>query len=213
MFKNRKEAAKILAEKLNRFRDEDVIVLAIPRGGISLGAVISDRLHCPLGVVFSKKIGHPSNKEFAIGAVSPNGHTLNIYHKKVPQEYIDKEVVRMKHLMAEEAALWHEYIFTGELEGKVVIIVDDGIATGSTLLACIHMVSAYGPDYVIVAVPVAPASIIPIIRKEVSEVICLKIVDNFCSIGEHYQDFSKVKDKEVLHLLRRSAIKFTQISK
>lgn len=138
LIKDRTEAGFLLSEKLKKYQNTNSVILAVPRGGVPLGFVISKTLHLPLDIVLSKKIGHPNNKEFAIGAVSLDSMILD-EHPEIPKKYIDHENNKLRQLLQEKYELYSGNRKPIDIENKNVILVDDGIATGNTLLASIAM--------------------------------------------------------------------------
>jgi len=200
MFRNREEAGTLLAGKLKKFSHQDGIVLAVPRGGIPVAYVVARELGMPLDLVLTKKIGHPQNKEYAIGAVSPTDYFV-ISHEDVTENYILEEIrkirIRLKQM---------QYRFTGgdvqeSVEGKTVIIIDDGMATGNTLMSTVHMLRKAKPAKIVVAVPVASASAVKKLSEEADEVIAHFIPWNFQGVGAYYEDFHQVSDEEVIYFL------------
>lgn len=200
MFKNRKEAGFLLAEKLIHYKDTDSIILAVPRGGVPVGCEVAKILKLPLDIVLSKKIGHPYNREFAIGAVSLDSQIIN-EHSDVPEEYIEKEIVKLRKSLKEKNTLLRGNLPPISIEGKNVIIIDDGIATGNTLLVSIAMLRKKNPAKIIVAVPVLPYSTINVIEENSDEFIYLMAPRNFRGVGGFYEDFQQVDDKEVIQIL------------
>ena len=200
VFKNRKEVGLLLADQLEKYRNTNSIVLAIPRGGVPVAYEISKKLKLPLDVILSKKIGHPYNKEFAIGAVSLE--TMVVHkHSEVSEEYINSEVTQLRKQLKEKYKLYRGNYQPLAVKGKNIILVDDGIATGSTLLASIAMLRKSNPSKIIVAVPVAPEDAIVTFQVEADEFICLTSSKYFNSVGEFYEDFRQVEDDEVIHML------------
>lgn len=203
MFKNRTEAATLLAAKLEKYKNKDGIVLAVPRGGVPIGYIVAKALNFPLEIVLAKKIGHPDNPEFAIGSVSLNGVLTDDAEKNGPHNYyIQKEAQRLTKILHEKFNLYMGNKKTADLKNKTVIIVDDGIATGNTILATIDSVKKSGPKEIIVAVPVAPASTLQKISMHVNELVCLLVPEDFQSVGRFYHDFSEVNDYDVIRFLR-----------
>lgn len=205
LIKNRKEAAEKLAEKLLKYKDDDGIVMAIPRGGVPVGHEISERLNWPLEIVLSKKIGHPTNKEYAIGAVSLTGRIVN-NEIPVSEDYIDTET---KNIRNELLNKYHKYMHDQEplsITGKTVILTDDGVATGHTLLSTIDLLKRDKPAKIVVAIPVSSPGAMRKIEERVDEAICLACPENFRSVGQFYQTFDQVTDQEAIAQLhdRRS---------
>ena len=199
--RNRKEGANLLADRLEKYRGEQGVVLAIPRGGVPVAAPIAKQLGMPLEVTLSKKIGHPSNPEFAIGSVSLGGVTVD-ERADVPREYIESEVSRIRE------SLRHKYrLFMGNrehvpLKDQLAIVVDDGVATGKTLLATIELIKKEAPRKIVVAVPVASPTAYDRIDSMVDEVVCLLVPPYFQAVGQFYDEFSQVSDELVIKLLK-----------
>lgn len=194
----------MLAHHLNKYRGREGVVLAIPRGGVPVAAPIAQKLGMPLEVVLSKKIGHPNNPEFAIGAVSLD--TVSVDERaEVPHDYIEEQVVQIREKLRQKHRL-----FMGErkhvpLQGKLAILVDDGIATGRTLISTIELVKKEQPDKIIVAVPVAPESAVRHIEAMVDEMVCLLVPPFFQAVGQFYEEFTQTPDEEVIALLQNQA--------
>ena len=205
MFKDRIDAGTQLAEKLLAFKSQNVVVLAIPRGGLPLGAIVAKALNAPLDVALTKKIGHPYNKEYAIGAVSLENIILSDAIG-VTKGYIEEETVRLRKKLKERHKQYYKNNEPQSLKDKTVIIIDDGIATGNTILVTIELVNMQNPDKIIVAIPVAPPSTVRKLEAspEVDEVICLETPYNFHAVGQVYQEFFQVSDQEALNLLEES---------
>ena len=202
-FENRVDAGKKLAAKLEKYKGEDVIVLALPRGGVVLGYEIAKSLGAPLDLVITRKIGHPDNPEYAICAVAEDGHTLcnEVERSNINDEWFDKVVVEEQ----EEAKRRRKLYLKGKrknIKGKTVIIVDDGIATGLTLGLAIKEVKHDDPKKIIVAVPVAPREAVDEISREVDEFVSLYVPQIYLgAVGAYYDSFEQVSDEEVVRLL------------
>lgn len=200
MFKDRLQAGAMLAAKLNKFKNENGIVLAIPRGGIPVAYAVAKELGYPLEVVLTKKIGHPMNKEYAIGAASLTDHFI-IPHENVTQEYIDNELKKVRSRLKE---MYHKFMGDKEPEsisGKTVIVIDDGIATGNTLLGTVNVLRKSKPAKIIIGVPVASERAVEMLSDEVDEVIAVLVPEEFFGVGAFYEDFEQVSDEEVLYYL------------
>ena len=202
MFQDRTDAGIQLAEKLTFYKNRDVVVLAIPRGGLPLGAIVAKALNAPLDVALIKKIGHPNNKEYAIGAVSLESvitsDTVNI-----PKRYIEEETSQIRDLLTQRYKQYYKEGKPHDLMDKVVIIVDDGIATGNTLLATVELIHKHKPKASVVAIPVAPPSSLNKLEDSphVNEVICLETPYNFMAVGQFYEEFDAVSDQEAIEIL------------
>ena len=204
MFKNRVEAAKLLLKQLTNYgNNKDVVIVTIPRGGVPIGKILSNSLKAPLEIVLSKKIGNPFHKEFAIGAVTLTDRILSPVAADAPQEYIDDETERIRQLLSQRQIMYYGVRKPMNLSNKVIIIVDDGVATGNTLISSIKLLNKMNPRKIIVALPVSPPETLKTIKelKEVNEVICLLTPPDFYSVGQFYEDFSPVSDDEVVKLL------------
>lgn len=202
MFKDRIDAGRQLAQTLRHFKDKDVIVLAIPRGGLPLGAIVANELNASLDVALSKKIGHPYNKEYAIGAVSLENSILT-KAMGVTKSYIEEETAIIRKKLKERYEKYHKNRPPLKLEKKTVIIIDDGMATGNTILVTVALIRLQNPKQIIVAVPVASSSAVQscIESKDINEVICLTTPPNFRSVGQYYENFDQVTDEEAIELL------------
>jgi putative phosphoribosyl transferase len=198
---NRKEAGILLSEKLKKYQDTNSIVIAVPRGGVPVAYEIALKLHLPLDIILSKKIGHPMNKEFAIGAMTMDT-TIIDEHPEVSKQYITDEIIRLKELLREKYKLYMGDREPLEINEKNVIVVDDGIATGNTLLASISMLRKRKPAKLIVAVPVLPLDALEIFKQKTDEFVYLITSSNFRSVGAFYDQFYQVEDDEVIQMLR-----------
>ena len=205
MFKDRTDAGKQLAQKLLNYKNKEVVVVAIPRGGLPLGAIIADAINAPLDVVLTKKIGHPLNKEYAIGAVSLE-HKFITESVDASLSYIDEEVRRIRELLRQRQDQYYKNTTPKDLKNKIVIIVDDGLATGSTMLATIPLIKEKEPSKIVVAVPVASASALEKINNSpfVDEVVCLLVPSNFKAVGQYYMEFYAVMDTTAIQILEES---------
>jgi len=205
MFLNRAEAGNLLANELTDYiNNDDVVIMAIPRGGVPIGYTISKKLHLPLEIVLSKKIGHPYNKEYAIGAVTLKSKILSDAAYEVSDVYIEEETKRIRKLLKKRQTLYYGDKKPMKLKNKRVILVDDGVATGNTVISCIHLIEKLDPDKIIIALPVAPPSAIKSIKEisDIENVICLHEPRNFSAVGQFYQYFDQVNDQEVIQLLK-----------
>ncbi len=206
VFHDRVDAGKKLADKLSQYRSKDVVVLAIPRGGVVVGFEVAGDLGAPLSVIVPRKMGAPGNPELAIGAVTEEGDTYidsiiveslgvtQAYIDEVKQEEVEEIKRRMKTYVGDKQR--------PEIQGKIVILVDDGIATGATMKAAIRTVRRHGPAEVVVAVPVAPPETIESLKELADSVVCLETPSFFYAIGQFYREFDQVSDTEVIRLLR-----------
>lgn len=202
MFTDRKEAGMLLAKQLERYKnDKNALVLAIPRGGIIPANEISKTLNLPLEIILVKKIGAPDNKEFAIGAVCLDDYILTS-KSYADERYLESEIQRLRNIIREQLTYFSGNRKPLELEGKKVIIVDDGVATGTTLELVIAIVQQKKADQIIVAVPVAAADALARIKHKVTNVICLETPFYFQAVGQHYSTFEQVEDETVKVILK-----------
>jgi len=199
IFTDRIAAAQLLLQPLKKWKSTNAIVLAIPRGGVPLAAVIAKHFQWQLDLIMVKKIGMPGQPELAIGAVSPEGEVLDPRFHTDPQ-YLTQEIQRIRsQLMSKYFSL------TGRkkpcsIQDKTVILVDDGIATGNTMAAAVDLARHHGAKEVVVAVPVASESAFRKMVKQADAVICLAHPADFISVGQYYEDFSQVDDDTVHRL-------------
>jgi len=203
MFKDRREAGRALAQNLLEYKDDkNAIVLAIPRGGVVPGNEIAKYLGLPLELIIVKKIGHPANPEFAIGSASLNDYMIT-GKDGVSYDYFEEEVKRLRKKMTGQFEKFIGNRKPLDLQNKKVIIVDDGAATGTTLLMVIELVKKSHPKEIIVAIPVAPAETADNIDRSVSKLVCLEIPYNFNAVGEVYEEFAQVEDDEVAAIMQK----------
>jgi len=206
MFKDRNDAGRQLAEKLAQYRGQDAVVLALPRGGVVVGREIAKTLGLPLDIVVTRKIGHPNNPEYAIGAVDNMGATIlnDAEAATVNQAWLADEI---KREIQEAMRRVKEYRGNRKpivISGKTALIVDDGIATGLTMRLAVRSVMAQNPARTVVAVPVAPVETINDLRREADEVIVLEPPEKFLgAVGAHYIEFEQVGDDTVIRLLHQ----------
>lgn len=204
MFWDRADAGKQLADKLLRYRGQDAIVLALPRGGVVVGSEIAHVLGLPLDIVVTRKIGHPNDPEYAICAVDENGEFLcnESERASVNQTWLQEEAQRQQTEAQRRSSVYRGKKKAADLKGKAVIITDDGIATGLTMRLAIKGVKTHHPKTVIVAVPVAPSDVVQKIKREVDECVVLEPPEQFLgAVGAHYEHFDQVEDTEVVHLM------------
>ena len=221
LFLDRTQAANMLTEKLRPLAEKELrgqkdsqqqqlIILAIPRGGVVTGDVIASALNAKLDIVVSRKVGAPYNSELAIGAVMHDGtffpNSDIIERLSLPQEYIDEQISaqmkeierRLRQFRANKGQYYH-------IQGKTIVLVDDGIATGATIFAAIEWIRRQNPKELIVAVPVAPRDTVNKLRQMVDKVVVLHAPELFEAVGAFYQDFSQVSDDEVAEIMSKYA--------
>lgn len=202
MFRNRREAASLMAERLAGYRGRNPLVLAIPRGGVPMGRIVADALEGELDVVLVHKLGAPGNPEYAIGSVDESGNievTDAVAHYRISQDYIEAEAREQLDRMAARRARYGRP--PAEARDRVAIVVDDGVATGSTLLAALRAVRAREPQKLVAAVGVAPPEALRRLEKVADETVCLEAPADFYAVGQFYREFEQVTDEEVVRLL------------
>jgi predicted phosphoribosyltransferase len=209
MFRDREDAAHKLAVKLKGRELHDPLVLAIPRGGVVTGAVLARELGADLDVVLSRKLRAPGQPELAIGAITEDGRIYLNHHAQafldLLEDYLAEE---RRHQLAEIARrkkLFRAVRPQAPVAGRSVIVTDDGIATGSTMIAALQAVKTQNPRKVIVAVPVASPERLEEVHHWCDDLVCLLRPEEFWAIGQFYEDFTQVEDEEVVRLLREFA--------
>ncbi len=204
-FRDREDAGRRLAKRLERYRDEDPIVLALPRGGVPVGYEVARALNAPLDVFIARKLGAPGRPEFGIGAVAQGGvRILNERAVKaldISEEYIDRTAAEETEEIERRLRLLRGDRPAPELQKRTTILVDDGLATGVTAYAAIQALRQRAPQRLVLAAPVCAAQTAESLRPEVDELICLEAPSNLMAIGLWYQDFEQVQDEEVIALL------------
>ena len=206
IFKNRFDAGKQLAGKLGKYKNKkEALILAIPRGGLQVGNVLAKELHLQLDVIITKKIGYPGNPEYAIGAVSLTGASYDLDLLKtegVSLKYVNEQIQEIRNVLKERYQQYGGKEKPISVKGKVVIITDDGVATGNTMLAAIDLLRKEKPKKIVVAVPVGHPDTVEKLRKAADEVVCLSIPPQLFAIGQFYEDFTQVDDTEAIQLLK-----------
>jgi putative phosphoribosyl transferase len=209
VFKNRKDAGQQLTNHLAGYVDlENVVVLGIPRGGVTVAFEIAEKLHAPLDVFLSRKLGVPGHEEFAFGAIAAgDGRFLDkqiIEAMGISAEQIERITQATKEKLEERARLYRNGRPPVHVEGRTVLLVDDGIATGASIYAAVRALQQMKPSRLIVAVPVAPASTSSWLRSVVDGLVVLYMPRDFYAVGQFYDCFSQVSDEEVVNLLRQA---------
>ncbi|MBS1914724.1 MAG: phosphoribosyltransferase [Bacteroidetes bacterium] len=202
MFNDRMEAGKLLAMELKKIigKNEQDIILAVPRGGVPVAYAVANVLNLPVEIVLTKKIGHPMNKEYAIGAVSLEDCFI-IPHEDVSEEYVEEETRKIRSRLREMYQRFMGGKHPQNIQGKTVIVIDDGIATGNTLLATVRLLRKQNPQKIIVASPVASWSAVQKLKQEADEVVVLLVPQEFYGVGSFYRNFEQVDDEEVIYYL------------
>lgn len=205
MFIDREDAGRRLAEKLSSYRGKDAVILALPRGGVVIGYEVARALNLPLDIVVVRKIGHPANPEYAICAVDEKGSFLcnEAEIKSVDQSWLKEEILRQKNEALRRIEVYRGGRNSEEIGGKIIILVDDGIATGLTIRAAIKSIRKQNPKELVVAVPVVPHDTVIELRKEADMVIVLDDDPSYLgAVGAYYNYFPQVSDEEVIELLK-----------
>lgn len=206
-FNDRRDAGRQLAEQLERFRAARPVVLGIPRGGVVIAAEIADRLGAELDIVLSRKIGAPGNPELAIGAIAEDGRLfLDEYisgRLGVSRDYIAREQARQLEEIARRVRLFRAVRPKVPLHDRVVIVADDGLATGATMQAALWAAHRDRPASTVAAVPVGAVDTVERISKSADELICLRAPEDFGAVGRFYRRFDQVEDEEVLAILEK----------
>ena len=207
MFRDRLEAGERLAEVLSDYRGERVAVIAIPRGGVEVGYAVAERFDSPLEVTVPRKIGSPMDPELAVGAVAEDG---TIYVEEdvvkmlgVREDWIRVEAERELQEVRRRLELYRGGKPLPELREYVVLLVDDGIATGATIIATARFLRKLNPRRLVIAAPVAPPEVLPKLSREADDVRCVVTPTPFFAIGQFYQDFSQLDDSKVIEYLSR----------
>ena len=211
MFRNRADAGRQLAARLTSFRAGDPVVLALPRGGVPIGAEIARALDAPLDVVLVRKIGVPGQPELALGAIVDGEEPELVIDTRlmamldIPENYVAEQRQRQLAEIERRRRLYLEGRPPVVVAGRTAIVVDDGIATGYTMRAALRAIRRRKPARLVLAVPVAPPETIAALGAEVDEIVCLSTPDHFGAIGQFYADFRQLDDAEVVALLRGRA--------
>ena len=207
MFRNRQHAGELLAAQLGQYRAQpQTVLLALPRGGVPVTAVMARELMLPLGVLPVQKLGAPRQPELAIGAVAADDLVVldrdAIVSMGISEGEIDSAIERERAELIRRQRAYEGERPPLSLRGLAVILVDDGLATGYTMLAAIRSVRRHEPSRIVVAVPVAPQETLDMLRAEVDEVFCVHVPQRLIAVGQFYEDFSQVSDEQVREALR-----------
>jgi predicted phosphoribosyltransferase len=205
VFHDRTDAGRQLADLIDREDVDGDVVLAIPRGGLPVARPVADFLGAPLGVVVASKIGAPDNPELAVGAATADGSSwLNedvIERLGVSDEYVERERERETENAREKIRQYRDGRDPPDIAGKRVVVVDDGIATGATVKACLRQVAEAGAEHVTLAVPVAAPGVLEDLWVDADEVVVVESPPHFTAVGQFYEDFGQISDEEAMTYL------------
>ena len=205
-FKNRQQAGQQLAIALQKYKSQDTVVYALPRGGVVTGAEVAKHLGARLDLIIPRKIGHPYNSEYAIAAVAENGEVVKNEDelRHIDQQWLAREVEEQLQEIKRRRRLYLGNRAAIDPKGKTAILVDDGLATGLTMKAAVGQLRRQKAKTIIVAVPVAPADTVKDIGNLADELVTLYIPTGFGAIGAYYRDFDQISDEEVVELIKNS---------
>jgi putative phosphoribosyl transferase len=216
MFRDRQDAGRRLAAELLKYKDQNPIVVAVPRGGVPVGAEVARELGAPLDIVVVRKLGAPGQPELGLGGVSDGDQPRTIVNEElarmlgVSEEYLLREI----RLQLKEVDRRQKVYRGGQpalnLSGRTVIVVDDGIATGGSIRAALRSIRRANPKWLVLAVPVAPLDAIEALRSEADDVVCLDARVSFGGVGEFYRDFRQTSDEDVIRLLEKARAAATE---
>lgn len=210
-FRDRQDAGQRLAAQLLHLRDQDPVILALPRGGVPVGYEIARALPAPLDVILVRKIGAPGMPELALGAIVDGERLDEVLDEKiiaelaVPRSYLEKRIAEQAAEIERRRRLYYKDRSPVPVAGRCAIVVDDGIATGATIRAAMLAIRRRHPSRLVLAAPVAPPETIERLRPEADEIVCLSTPEHFYAIGQFYADFHQLSDDEVLFCLDRAA--------
>ena len=205
-FESRIDAARRLAQALASYKGRDPLVLAIPRGAVEMGRVLADALEGELDVVLVRKLGAPYSAEFAVGAIDETGWAYVAGYARsagADEAYLEREQRAQLELLRKRRAQYTPHRPPIDPKGRIAIVVDDGLATGATMIAALHAVRAGQPGRLVCAVPVASPDSLELVRPHCDEVVCLEAPPEFFAVGQFYREFRQVEDEEVVELLAR----------
>lgn len=205
IFKDRHEAAQVLVEQLSSYRGKNPLILAIPRGAVPMGKVLAEALGGELDVVLVRKLGAPGNPELAIGSVSEDGRLyLGRYAGHCPAAYIDEEKAAQLEVLRRRRRQYTSVRPPVDPAGRIAIVVDDGLATGSTMIAALRALRARKPRRLVAAAAVSSTEAAEAVRSLADEVVFLQVPEDLMAVGNYFEDFSPVSDEEVVEFLKET---------
>lgn len=207
MFANRDDAGRQLAKALAAYKGQHPLVLAIPRGAVPMGKIIADALAGDLDVVLVRKLTSPYSSEFALGSVDESGWVFVADYAAGAggtPEYLEREKQRQMETLRARREQYTPFRQPLDPKDRIAIVIDDGLATGSTMIAALHAIRAKQPEKLVCAVPVAPPDTLGKIRSFCDEVVCLSAPPSFHAVGQFYAEFNQVSDEEVMEVLRQA---------
>jgi predicted phosphoribosyltransferase len=205
-FESRTDAARRLAQALAHYRGRNPLVLAVPRGAVEMGRVLADELAGDLDVVLVRKLGAPYSAEFAVGAIDETGWVYVAPHAAgagADAAYLEREQRAQLELLRARRAQYTPHRPPVDAKGRIAIVVDDGLATGATMIAALHAVRAKQPERLVCAVPVGSPDSLALVRPHSDELVCLEAPPEFFAVGQFYREFGQVEDDAVVELLAR----------
>lgn len=205
LFKDRKDAAQQLALNLKDYKDKNALVLGIPRGGVEIGYYIARELNAELSVIITKKIPHPQHPEYGVGAICEEGTIYMGQETVIPENILCPIITGLKEEIKRRVLLYRDGYALPEMKDRVVILVDDGIATGVTLVAAMLLCKKHKPAKLVVAVPVSGTNFVSQIKKA-DELVILYQPSYFIGVGQAYDDFSQLTDEQVLSFLKKDKL-------
>jgi len=208
LFKDRRQAGEKLAELLRQYKGQQPLILAVPRGGVAVAEPIWETLGGDLDLVITRKLGAPYQPELAIGAVSGDGFVMlndNIVsHLNVSEDYVKEAAEKEQEEIKRRLKLYRGHRPLPEVNQRLVILIDDGVATGYTLLAALRSLQEKKPARLVLAVPVGPPDTFDKLEKEVDDLVFVKAPENFAAVGQFYRKFNQTSDQEVLEIMKKT---------
>ena len=207
LFEDRNDAGRRLAKALAEYKDKGCIVLALPRGGVPIAAIVADALAASLDLLLVRKVGAPQSPELAIGAIVDGANPVVVRNPRIlritgtPDATFDKIAARELVEIERRRGLYLQGRPPADLEGKTVIVIDDGIATGATMQVALKSLRQRGAKELVLAVPVASRSALQMLHADADRIVCLESPEPFAAVGSFYRDFSQLEDEDVIRLL------------